>query len=243
MPRAPAFLFDGFCLDRRDGLRRVPGGDREEAVVLGSRALDVLFALVERDGDLVARQALMDAAWPGLAVEELNLAVQISTLRRILDEGRGGGSRIQTVIGRGYRFLPTVTSRDADAIPGEPGIEPASTVPGRAEVARPRLSVVVLPFKNIGGDPGGDYLAETITDELTTDLSSWSFALVIAGKSAGTWAAGSMDVRLVGAELGVRYAIRGSVRGAAGSRGANQRKCATDRCGNGRPTVGRPVRD
>ena len=105
---APAFCFDDFRLDRRDGLFRRRESGQEQPVTLGSRALDVLMALVERHGTLVMKQVLMDAAWPGMAVEDSNLAVQISSLRRVLDEGRTGGSCIQTVIGRGYRFLPSV---------------------------------------------------------------------------------------------------------------------------------------
>ena len=81
-----------------------------QAVVLGARAMDVLTALAEQAGDVVTKQALMAAAWPGLAVEDANLTVQISALRRVLDEGRDGASCIQTVIGRGYRFLPSVTT-------------------------------------------------------------------------------------------------------------------------------------
>ena len=82
----PAFCFDDFRLDRRDGLSRRPDSEQEQPVTLGSRALDVLMALVEGHGTLVTKQALMDAAWPGMAVEDSNLAVQISSLRRVLDE-------------------------------------------------------------------------------------------------------------------------------------------------------------
>jgi predicted ATPase/DNA-binding winged helix-turn-helix (wHTH) protein len=67
--------------------------------VLGSRAFDVLLALVERQGRVVTREELLDIAWPGMVVEENNLAVQISALRKLL------GSRvIATVAGRGYQF-------------------------------------------------------------------------------------------------------------------------------------------
>jgi adenylate cyclase len=70
-----------------------------------------------------------------------------------------------------------------------------------------------LPFKNLSDDAGGDHLAEVITDELSTDLSSWSPTIVIAGKSTGTPGTGSIDVRQLGVELDVSYVIRGSVRG------------------------------
>jgi DNA-binding winged helix-turn-helix (wHTH) protein len=77
-------------------------------VAISSRALDLLGLLVERQGQLVLKDAIMQAVWPGTVVEG-NLTVQISALRRILDENRKEGSCIQTVPGRGYRFAAPVT--------------------------------------------------------------------------------------------------------------------------------------
>ena len=68
----------------------------------------MLKTLVESNGELVTKQTLMQAVWPGTIVEEANLTVQIATLRKVLDEGRTTASCIQTVIGRGYRFRPSV---------------------------------------------------------------------------------------------------------------------------------------
>ena len=75
----------------------------------------------------------------------------------------------------------------------------------------PRLSVVVLPFQNLSGDQHDDYLAEGITDDLTTDLSHISEAFVIARESAYTYKGKATDVRQIGRELGVRYVVEGSV--------------------------------
>jgi hypothetical protein len=74
--------------------------------------LDLLGLLVERQGQLVLKDAIMQAVWPGTVVEG-NLTVQISALRRILDENRKEGSCIQTVPGRGYRFAAPVTGSNA----------------------------------------------------------------------------------------------------------------------------------
>ena len=70
-------------------------------VALGARAFDVLCALVERAGALVSKAQLFDLVWPGLIVEENNLQVHISTLRKVL-----GPELIATVPGRGYRSAP-----------------------------------------------------------------------------------------------------------------------------------------
>lgn len=82
-------------------------------VAIGARALQVLSALLRDPGALVSKDALMDAVWPGLVVEANNLTVQIAALRRVLDEGSGSESCIQTVPGRGYRFTRPVQCTDA----------------------------------------------------------------------------------------------------------------------------------
>lgn len=78
--------------------------------------------------------------------------------------------------------------------------------------ARPRLSIVVLPFELLGGDPADGYLADGITEDLTTDLSHVPGAFVIARGSAYSYRGKATDVRRIGAELGVRYVVEGSVR-------------------------------
>jgi DNA-binding winged helix-turn-helix (wHTH) protein len=132
-PDSPDVLqFEGFCLDRAGScLTRLDGPGVAEPVALGSRALDVLALLallVKQQGQLVSKDEIMKTVWPGTAVEEGNLTVQISALRRVLDRGRQTGSCIQTVAGRGYRFVAPVTSGDVVATP-------ATRHPGNGSVA------------------------------------------------------------------------------------------------------------
>jgi adenylate cyclase len=75
----------------------------------------------------------------------------------------------------------------------------------------PRLSLVVLPFANIGGDPEQDYFVDGVTESLTTDLSRIPGAFVIARNTAFTWKGKPFDVKQIGRELNVRYAVEGSV--------------------------------
>src|SRR5438874_857431 len=74
-----------------------------EPVSLGMRAIALLRALVERPGELVSKDALIDAAWPGQVVEESNLTVQIAALRRVLGEVPGGDRWIEPMPRRGCR--------------------------------------------------------------------------------------------------------------------------------------------
>src|SRR4029077_19038287 len=73
-----------------------------------------------------------------------------------------------------------------------------------------RLSIVVLPFANLGGDPNQDYLADVITEELTGNLSRIAGSFVIARSTAFTYKGKPIDVRQLGHDLGVRYAREGS---------------------------------
>ena len=75
----------------------------------------------------------------------------------------------------------------------------------------PRLSIVVLPFANIGGDPEQEYFADGVTESLTTDLSRISGAFVIGRKTAFTYKGKAVDLKQLGRELNVRYVLEGSV--------------------------------
>jgi predicted ATPase/DNA-binding winged helix-turn-helix (wHTH) protein len=88
------------------GERLLLEGDRP--VRLGNRAFDILTALVERGGEVVGKEELMARAWPQTFVEEANLKMQVSALRRALGDGQGGNRYIVTVVGRGYNFVAPV---------------------------------------------------------------------------------------------------------------------------------------
>src|SRR5207237_566591 len=135
---ADSVLLEGFRLDRRGGcLFRVGQGGAATPVALGSRAINLLSLLVERQGELVSKDAIMEAVWPGRVVEEANLNVQIAKLRRVLDRDRKHGSCIQTIAGRGYCFVGAVARPDVEAHAVRPAASPNGALP------RPRLSIVV----------------------------------------------------------------------------------------------------
>ena len=92
-------LFEDFRVDRRTGVlfQRDQRGVFMP-VALGRRAFDILCLLVDRPGDLVSRDEIINAVWSGRVVEDGNLSVQISSLRGILDKGRSEGTLIQTVV-------------------------------------------------------------------------------------------------------------------------------------------------
>src|SRR6476660_3228333 len=77
-------------------------------VPVGQRAFDILLLLVSRHGELVTKDELMTAVWPGIVVEENNIQVHVSALRKVLAKAGDGGRYLLTVAGRGYRFVAPV---------------------------------------------------------------------------------------------------------------------------------------
>jgi len=212
------FLFEGFRFDRR-GLFQQDEHGVFAPIVIGSRALDVLRVLIEAGGEIVSKDDIMAAVWPGTVVGDNNLSVQISTLRHVLDRGRAEGSCIQTVAGRGYRFVAVATRRS--------GISP-TRVSAIGTGPPPSLSIVVLPFANLSNDLDQEYFADGITDDLTTDLSRIAGSFVIARRTAFTYKGKAVDARQIGRELGVRYALEGSLRRSGQRVRANAQLIDTD---------------
>lgn len=120
--RRRAYVFGAFTLDaERQILWR-----GSEPIRLGSRAMAILIALAERGGALVGKDELVRAVWPTTFVEEVNLRVHISTLRRALGEAPGEPSLIANVAGRGYRLTAEVAE-----LVGDPGFVAADPAPPR----------------------------------------------------------------------------------------------------------------
>lgn len=173
-----------------------------EPVALGRRAVMLLRLLVERAGTPVSRDALMQAAWPGLAIEESNLTVQIAALRRIFAEIDGAAVWIETLPRRGYRYVgPPV----ATAFGASPSMSSAPAVSDRPSLA-------VLPFSNLGGDPGQEYFSDGITGDIIAELSRFRSLLVVARHSSFAYKGKTPEIKRVGRELGVSYVAEGSVR-------------------------------
>jgi DNA-binding winged helix-turn-helix (wHTH) protein/TolB-like protein/tetratricopeptide (TPR) repeat protein len=138
-------------------LLRVAEDGSEAPIPLGLRAADVLLFFLERPGELVTKSEIMQAVWPDAVVEESNLTVHISAIRRALDDGRDGQSCIQNVPRRGYRFTLDVNRGGAApegqghrGLPGAPQdaqVRPASSASPEALAATP----VVTASANTAG--------------------------------------------------------------------------------------------
>ncbi len=163
-------------------------------VALGARAYDVLLHLSRNSGRVVSKGELLEQVWGGLSVEEGNLTVQISALRKAL-----GPKAIATVPGVGYQFAASDTVGTA-------------TTEGHAAPPLPaKPSLAVLPFANLTGDAGNDYLVDGIVTDLIGSLSRISGIFVIAATSSFAYKGKTVSLAEVGTDLGVRYVLEGSI--------------------------------
>src|SRR5262245_20184933 len=103
--------FGRFLLNPKKGTLLLDG----EPLSVSGRVVLLLEALLKRPGEVLTKADLMDAGWPGVAVEESNLSVQIASLRKLLGSRPGGGEWIATIPRIGYRFV------------GELAVTPAAT--------------------------------------------------------------------------------------------------------------------
>ena len=184
-----------------------------ELVALGPRAFDLLVALVERSGQLVTKEDLLDRVWPKLVVEENNLQVQVSALRKIL-----GQQAIATVPGRGYRFTVTLTGGSDAGSP--PASSPRNNLPQPFPPLKTLLapidanapSIAVLPFVNMSDDAANEYFADGIAEELLNVLSKIRGLRVASHTSAFSFKGGNVDIPTVARKLNVATILEGSVR-------------------------------
>lgn len=121
--------------------------DGEKPLRLGSRALEILIALVEHHGELVTKEELMARVWPSVFVESSNLTVHIAALRRVLGDGVNGNRYLVNIPGRGYRFVAPVSTADDEMRRSTPPSGPAGHLdicgvdgPSACSIESPQLS-------------------------------------------------------------------------------------------------------
>jgi TolB-like protein/Flp pilus assembly protein TadD len=172
-------------------------------VELGSRAFDTLLVLTEARGALVTKDEILSRVWPDTVVEENNLVVQISALRKALGEDR---DFIRTVSGRGYRFVAEIITSV-----GETDVETPVDHGTSAEAAPKIRSIAVLPLESLSDDPSQEYFADGMTDELITALAQISSLRVISRTSIMTYKRVRKLLPEIARELNVEAVVEGTV--------------------------------
>jgi len=238
-PAQPRYSFGPFLLDP---VEKVLLRD-DEPVLLPPKALETLWALVERHGHILEKAELLNRVWPDTFVEEATLAQNIFTLRKALGDSAEGHQYIETVPKRGYRFVAPTRELTDDAQQNKPTAQ-ATAIASRpaqrwvtrvsaavvililgatAYLARQRfwpsprverVTLVVLPFQNMTGDPQQEYLTDGLTEEMIAQVSRMDPERlgVIARTSAMQYKGTTKNVAQIGRELGASYILESSFR-------------------------------
>lgn len=191
-----AYEFNGFRLERAQGRLLFNG----QPVPLKPKILDLLLFLVQMHGQLVVKDDLMKEIWPDTIVEENNITVSMSVLRKALGEDRDKPRFIETVPRRGYRFIAEVT----EIFPDQTAVTKAAIDLQTAPQEEPIDSLAVLPMESGGADQNVEYLSEGITESIINMLSRIPKLRVLACSTVFRFKGKTIDPQEVGVLLNVK---------------------------------------
>jgi TolB-like protein/tetratricopeptide (TPR) repeat protein len=207
---AVPFLFEDCTLDldRRELMRA------SAPVPVGPQVFDLLAYLVKNRDRVVSKDDLFETVWQGRAISDSTLTSHINAARKAIGDNGNEQRLIRTISRKGFRFVGAVRHEEAPTGSGPENLAAALT-PTAAPALPDKPSIAVLPFQNLSGDPGQDYFADGVVEDIIAALSRMRWLFVIARNSSFTYKGRAVDVKQVGRELGVRYVLEGSMRKAA----------------------------
>jgi len=200
MPRdseSKVYEFNGFRLEANQRRLLYQG----QPVPLKGKILDLLLFLVEMRGQLIVKEDLMKEIWADAIVEENNITVSMSILRKTLGEDRSRPQFIETIPRQGYRFIAEVTE-----VSSQPTATKATRpTPIETPVEDEQIdSLAVLPLQSPGNDPNVEYLSEGITESIINILSRIPRLRVLACSTVLRFKGKEVDVQGIGVLLNVK---------------------------------------
>ena len=192
-------VFAGHTIDpRRQELRRAG-----QTVHVEPQVYDLLVYLVQHRDRIVSKDELLDAVWHGRIVSEAALSSRINAARKAIGDDGDRQALIKTIHRRGFRFVGEVS--EATEAPDAP---PAPALPA-AVSSKP--SIAVLPFTNLSPEGDTDYFSYGLTEDVIRLLARNHWLDVLSRHSARELAERKASPREIGAELGIRYLVQGTV--------------------------------
>lgn len=183
----------------------------DDCLELTTRTFDVLQYLIENAGKVLTKDEILGNVWEGSFVEESNLPVHISKLRKVLGDSRESRF-IETVQGSGYRFVAPISLVSEN----EWSRVVSRGRPLEAEVSNSRdsevRSIAVLPLRNESSDPDLDYVVDGLTENIINDLSRVHGLRVLARDTVFGYPRTDVDVGKISRQLGVSRILMGRVR-------------------------------
>src|SRR5215207_5185967 len=216
---AVTLVFAGHELDpRRQELRR-----EGEVVHVEPQVFDLLTFLIRNRDRIVSKDEILDTIWDGRIVSEAALSSRINAARKAIGDSGNDQIFIRTFHKRGFRFVAEATELSDNAAPpdGHDGARPqaealAAALPAAAPVASDqehgKPSIAVVPFPYISQDSEHEYFAYGLTEDVVRLLGRNRWLTVMTRHTTAPDRRAEVDARALGAALGVRYLVEGSVR-------------------------------
>ena len=173
-------------------------------VAMEPQVFDLLVYLVSNRDRVVSKDELLAAVWRGRVVSESTMAARLNAVRKAIGDTGDRQSLVRTYARKGFRFVGNVRETSGAAL------QPTVHAPATPLHGKPCLAV--LPFANLSGDPGEEYFADGITEDLITELSRNRSFDVVARNSSFAFRGVSGDVQDIGHRLQTDYIVEGSVR-------------------------------
>jgi adenylate cyclase len=204
-----------------------------DPIPLPKLSYDLLLVLMRAAPNLVSMDELMRLVWPGIVVSPETVSQRVKLVRDALDDDPRAPRYIAGLRGRGYQVVAAVeevgetsTMNLSDSVAVPPSLE-VNTKSGMrafsvgaaksasahsAPIEPSRITICVLPFANMSGNPEQEYFSDGITEDIITELSRWRLFAVRSRSASFQYRGVAVDMKQVGRELNVRFIIEGSVR-------------------------------
>ena len=206
-PGSTSYGFGPFRLDTKKRILF----KNDEPVALAPKAFDLLLVLIEYRGQLLVKDELMEKVWHNQIVEDANLTVNMSALRKALGENPHEHLYIVTIPGRGYRFVANVTRSWQKTEPTIWETDTPAKADGDTGETNRLTSIAVLPFKQRGANDDEDYLGLGLADALITRLSHLRRILVRPTSAVLKYSGLPHDPITAGRDLRVNSVLEGSI--------------------------------
>ncbi len=194
-----AYKFSDFILDKQT----IAVYHNNIQIQISSRAFEILYFLIERRGEVVEKDEILERVWKDSFVEEANLPVHISAIRRVLQEKKGESRYIRTISGRGYSFIANVEEISSTQI-YRPAVK-------QETVEKENISIAVLPFTFESSAEDNEYLANGITQSLINDLSQIQNLRVLAYSAVKPYKNSELELQEIGFLLDSDKILTGSI--------------------------------
>ena len=211
------YRFDRFELDTHQYSLR----GKEGAIHVEPLVFDLLCFFVERVGQVLTREIIIEHVWDGRFVSDATVSSCIKSARRALGDSGERQTYIRTIRGRGFQFIASIestpisvatVSERAQSAANDAEIPSANASPRLPLPPTERPAIAVLPLVNMSGDPEQEYFSDGITEDIITALSKLRWFSVIARNSSFIYKGQSIHMKQIAEELEVDYVIEGSVR-------------------------------